>query len=209
SAGGGGCRHVAGMTARTVQLAVGRGGSAAREQRRHARRAARDERCTGEWTLLPCASCATPAPSPAGGTSSLGTTAGDSVSEPRGASGSAIRSTTAGRCRLLRRRSRAPLRDGTGLGEPVQLERPVQGDRDGETGARRHVAGELLSLEDGVARAPHHVDAPPLHDLGDVLSRRGRLGAVLLDDLHGEEAALERIRDPWIGGGEDLVVLLR
>ena len=66
-----------------TQVALGRGGSAAREQRRHARRAARDERCTGEWTLLPCASCATPAPSPAGGTSSIGTTAGDCVSEPR------------------------------------------------------------------------------------------------------------------------------
>src|SRR5207247_11362064 len=95
------------------------------------------------------------------------------------------------------------------LGESIELERTVQGDRDGDAGAGRHVARELLPLEDGVALAAYHVDAPPLHDVGDVLTGRSRLRTILLDDLKGEEAALERLVDARVGRREGLCVLLR
>src|SRR5438093_12447352 len=94
------------------------------------------------------------------------------------------------------------------LGESIELERTVQGNRDGDAGAGRHVARELLPLEDGVALAAYHVEALPLHDLGDVLTGRNRLGTILLDDLQGEEAALERLVDARIGGRREGLCLL-
>src|SRR5436309_2082526 len=125
---------------------------------------------------------------------------------PRGVrhAGSSASGATRGWFRLRGRGSAGP------LGESIELERAVQGDRDGDAGAGGHVARELLPLEDGVALAAYHVDALPLHDLGDVLAGRNRLGTILLDDLQGEEAALERLVDARIGGRrEGLRVLLR
>src|SRR5881296_4069703 len=107
--------------------------------------------------------------------------------------GSSATRATRGWFRFRRRGSAGP------LGQSVQLERTVQGDRDGDAGAGRHVARELLPLEDGVALAAYHVEALPLHDLGDVLTGRNRLGTILLDDLQGEEAALERLVDARVG----------
>src|SRR5437879_580177 len=108
--------------------------------------------------------------------------------------------------RRLRRRGR---RCRAAPGEPVELERPVQRDRDRDAGSGGDVAGELLPLEHGVARGSNHVDAPPLHHLGDLLSRGHRQRAILLDHLQGEEAAFERLVDARSAAREHLRVLVR